>query len=104
MICCLPFKDTLQISKEIQIGLRDLCNDSYLHPKDVMWLARKLQKKLEDLLMENRNNVPELMKYSRNFEATTDYFKKAVDKKYRVYANVYNFYLTSQKVTHYYTY
>ena len=63
--------------------------------QQVLWLSRKTVAKLESV--ENRN--PEILKFTRNFKETTEYFKTAINKKFQVYKNVHSFYQTSEQVS-----
>lgn len=82
----------------------------------MLGLAGKIQRKLESVLDEIQSQVPgqrskghtdrrwqgqveHILTYVRQFEATGEYFRRAVEKKHQLYMDVHHFFLTAVKVT-----
>ena len=82
------------------------CCNFYLIPlhielllvQNVIWLSEKILRKLQSSLPTDGADIESLLAFSRHVSTRLNVFRTAVENKHRVYENVYQFYLASQKV------
>ena len=70
----------------------------------MIWLAEKISRKLQSSLLDDTaaaGDVQALLAFARHVNARINVFRTAVENKHLVYENVYQFYLSSQKVSIY---